>query len=87
MSLIRKYQNHTPQINQQHRKKEPHNNHKTPGRQIKRSKQLSHTHQDDHKTRKDTKQSISKLRTSREPHNGNSNQQRINNNNRTTALE
>ena len=36
-------------------KEEPHNNHKTPGRQTKQSNQLSFPHQDDCKTRMDIK--------------------------------
>ena len=40
-SMTRKYHNHTPQTNQKLHEKEPHNNHKTQGRQTKWSKQLS----------------------------------------------
>ena len=38
-----------------HREEEPLNHHKTPGRQIKQSNQLSLPHQDDCNTRKDIK--------------------------------
>ena len=43
------------QTNLRHRKEELHNNHKTPGRQTKQINQLSLSHQDDCKTRMDTK--------------------------------
>ena len=46
---------HKPQTNLWHRDGEPHNNHKTPGRQTKQSNQLSLPHQDDCKTRMDIK--------------------------------
>ena len=57
MSMIMKYYNHTLQTNQQHREEEPQKvySHKTPGRQLKQSNQLSLPRQDDRKTRKDTK--------------------------------
>ena len=55
MSLIRKYHNHKPQTNPQHREEEPHNHHETPGRQTKQSNQLSLPHQDDCNTRMDIK--------------------------------
>ena len=38
-----------------HREEEPHDNHMTPGRQTRRSNQLSLPHQDDCKTRMDIK--------------------------------
>ena len=41
VSMIRKYHNHKLQTNPWHREEEPHNNHETPGRQIKQSNQLS----------------------------------------------
>ena len=47
---------------------------------------LSLPHQDDCKTRMDTKKHTTKHRTMTESHNGSSNQQQINNS-RTTALE
>ena len=53
--MIRKYQNQKPQTNPQHCEKEPHNNHKTPGRKTKQNNQLCLPHQDDCKTRMDTK--------------------------------
>ena len=52
----------------------------------KQSNQLSLPHQDDWKTRMDTRQRTAKHRTITESHNGRNNQQRINNN-RTTAFE
>ena len=86
MGMIKKYHNHKLQTNPWHRKLEPHNNHKTPGRQTKQSNQLSLLHQDDCKTRMDTKQCTTKQSTITESQNGSNKQQRINNN-RTTALE
>ena len=70
--MIRKYMyhNHKLQTNHWHREEEPHNNHDTPGRQTKQSNQLSLPHQDDSKTRMDTKQRTTKHRTTTEPHNG-----------------
>ena len=53
--MIRKYHNHKLQTNPRHGKEEPHNNHKTPEGQTKQSNQLSLPHQDDCKTRMDTK--------------------------------
>ena len=47
--------NNKPQTNPWHRKKEPHNNHETQGRQTKQSIQLSLPHQDDCKTTMDIK--------------------------------
>ena len=46
VSMIRKYHNHKPQTTPWHREEEPHNNHKTPGRQTKQSDELSLPHQD-----------------------------------------
>ena len=45
------YHNHKPQTDAWHREEEPHNHHKTPGRQTKQSNQLSLPHQDDWKTK------------------------------------
>ena len=53
--MIRKYHNHKLQTNPWHREEEPHKNHETPERQTKQSNQLSFAHQDDCKTRMDTK--------------------------------
>ena len=39
--MIRKYHNHKLQTTPWHREEEPLNHHKTPGRQIKQSNQLS----------------------------------------------
>ena len=58
--MIRKYHNHNLQKNLCHLEEEPHNNHKTPGRQTKQSKQLPLPHQDDCKARMDT-QNIEQL--------------------------
>ena len=55
VSMIRKYHNHKLQTNLWYREEEPHNNHKTPGRQTKQSNQLSLPHRDDCETRMDTK--------------------------------
>ena len=54
VSMIRKCHNHTPQTNPRHREEEPQNTgcHKTSGRQLKQSNQLSFPHQDDCKTRR-----------------------------------
>ena len=53
--MIRKYHNHKLQTNPRHCEEEPYNNRDTPGRQTKRSNQLSLPHQDDCKTRRDIK--------------------------------
>ena len=45
--MIRKYHNQKPQTTPRHRKEELLNHHKTPGRQIKQSNQLSLPRQDD----------------------------------------
>ena len=55
VSMIRKCHNHKLQTNPWHHEEEPHNNHETPGRQTKQSNHLSLPHQDDCKTRMDTK--------------------------------
>ena len=81
MSLIGKYHNHKPQTTPWHREEEPLNHHETPGRQIKQSYQLSLPHQDDCNTRMDIKQRVTKHRTITD------NKQKVNNNNRTAALE
>ena len=86
VSMIRKYQNYKLQTTPWHSEEEPHNNHETPGRQTKQINQHSLPHQDHCKTRMDTKQRITKHRTTKKSHNGSNNQQRINNN-ITTALE
>ena len=54
VSMIRKYHNHKPKTNPWHREEEPHNHHETPGRQTKKSNQLS-LPQDDYKTNMDIK--------------------------------
>ena len=46
--MIRKYHNHKLQTTLWHREEQPLNHHKTPGRQIKQSNQLSLPHQDDY---------------------------------------
>ena len=61
--MIRKYHNKKPQTNPWHHEEEPHNYHKTPGRQAKQSNQLSLPHQDDCKTRMDIKLSTIKRTT------------------------
>ena len=55
VSMIRKYHNHKLQTTLRHHEEEPLNHHKTPGRQIKQSNQLSLPHQDDCNTRMDIK--------------------------------
>ena len=84
--MIRKYHNHKPQTTPWHCEEEPLNHHKTPGRQIKQSNQLSLPHQDDCNTRMDIKKRTTKHRTITDCHNGSTNKQKVNNN-RTTALE
>ena len=83
--MIKKYHNHKLQTNPCHREEEPQSNHEILGRQPKLSNQLSLPHQDDCKTRMDTKQRTTKHRTTTDSHNRGNNQQRINNI-RTTAL-
>ena len=53
--MIRAYHNHKPQTTPWHREEEPRDDHETPGRQIKQSKQRSLPHQDDCNTRMDIK--------------------------------
>ena len=60
--------------------------HKTPGRQTKRSSQLSLPHQDDCKTRMNINSRTTKQSTLTDSHNWRNNKQQVNNN-RTTALE
>ena len=72
--------NHKLQTNPWHREEQPHNNHETPGRQTKQRSQFILPHQDDCKTRMDTKQRTTKLSTTTVSHNESNNQQRINNN-------
>ena len=67
-----------------HHEEEPHNNHKTPGRQTKKSNQLSLLHQDDCKTRTDTKKHTTKQLQN--PTTGATINKNFNNN-KTTALE
>ena len=55
---------------------EPLNHHKTPGRQIKQSNQLSLPHQYDCNTRMDIKQRTTKHRTITDPHNGSNNKKK-----------
>ena len=54
VGMIGKYYNHIPQTNQRHREEEPQNSdcHKTSGRQLEQSNQLSLPHQYDCKTRR-----------------------------------
>ena len=84
--MIRKYHNHKLQTTPWHLEEEPLNHHKTPGRQIKQSNQLSLPHQDDCNTRIDLKKRTTKHRTITDSHNGSNHKQKVNNN-RTTALE
>ena len=84
--MIRKYHNHKLQTTPWHHEEEPLNHHKTPGRQIKQSNQLSLSHQDDCNTKMDIKQRTTKHRTITGSHNGSNNKQKVNNN-RTNALE
>ena len=79
MSIIRKYHNHKLLTNPWHHKKEPPNNHKTPGRQTEQNNQLSLPYQDDCNTRMDTKYHTAKHRKITESHNGSHNKERINN--------
>ena len=84
--MIRKYTNHKLQTNPWHHKEEPHYHQETPGRQTKKSNQLSLPHQNDGNTRMDIKLRTTKHRTITDSHNGSNNKQKVNNN-RTTALE
>ena len=67
----RKHHNNKLQTNPWHREEKPHNNHETPGSKTKQSNQLSLPHQDDYKTRMDTKQRTTKA----DSHNGSNNKQ------------
>ena len=71
VSMISKYHNHTQQTNPRYLEEEPQNtnSHKTPGRQLKQSNQLSLPRQDDRKTRNDTGKCITKQRPTKSPHN------------------
>ena len=62
------------------REEEPHNNHKTPGREKTKQSALYFPHQDECKTRTGIEQRTPKHRTTTESHNGRNNQQRITNN-------
>ena len=84
--MIGKYHNRKLQTAPWHREEEPLNHHETPGRQIKRSNQLSLPHQDDCNTRMGIKLRTTKHRTIADSKNGSNNKQKVNNN-RTTALE
>ena len=67
VSMIRKCHNHKLQTNLWHHEEEPHNNHKTPGRQTKQSNLLSLPHRDDCKTRmtqSNAQQNIEQLQSS-----------------------
>ena len=74
------------QTNPWHREEEPHQNHETPGRQIKHSNLLSLPHEDDCNTRMDINECTTKHRTITDSHNGSHNKQQVSNN-KTTALE
>ena len=65
--MIRKYLNHTLQATLRHHEEEAQNSNKTQGRQINYSDQPSLLHQDDYKTRKDTKQCTAKHEETRNP--------------------
>ena len=85
--MIRNYHNQKLQTTLWHREEERLNHHGTPGRQIKQSNQPLLPHQDDCNTRTDTKQRATKHRTITDSHKRSNNKQKVNNNNRTTALE
>ena len=53
--MIRKYRNYKLQTHSWHREEEPQNNHETPERQTQQNNQVSLPHQDDCRTRIDTK--------------------------------
>ena len=74
--MIRKYHNHKLQTTPWHREEEPLNHHKTPGRQIKQSNQLSLPHQNDCNARTDIKYHTTKHRTITDSHNGSYNKQK-----------
>ena len=84
--MVRKYHNHKPHTTPWHHQEEPLNHHKTPGRQIKQSNQLSLPHQHNCNTRMDIKLRTTKHRKITDYHNGSNTKQKVNNN-RTTALE
>ena len=67
VSMIRKYHNHKPQTTPWHHEEELLNHHKTPGRQIKQSNQLSLPHQDDCNTRMDINKRTTKHITLQTP--------------------
>ena len=75
--MIRKYHNHKPQTTLWYPEEESLNHHKTPGRQIKQSCQLSLPHQDDCNTRTDTKQRTTNHRTITDSNNGSNNKQNM----------
>ena len=68
--MIRKYHIHKPQTTPCHHEEELLNHHKTSGRQIKQSNQLSLPHQDDCNTRMGIKYRATKHRTITDSHNG-----------------
>ena len=78
--MIRKYQNHKLQTNPWQREEEPHNNHKTPGRQTKQSSQLSFPI----KMIANYIECTTKHRTITDSYNGSNNKQQGNNNRTTT---
>ena len=67
--MVRKYHKHTLQSNPRHREETPQNtnSHKTSGRQLKQSSQLSFPRKDDCKTINDTKMH-NKRRPTQNPH-------------------
>ena len=73
VSMLRNYHTHKLQTTPWHCEEEPLNHHEKPGRQIKKSNQLSLPHQDDCNTRKDIKH-----RTITDSHNGSNNKQKVN---------
>ena len=68
--MISQYHNHKLLANPGHWEEEPHNNHKTSGRQTKQSNQLSLPRQDVCKTGRDIKKRTIKHRTIIESYNG-----------------
>ena len=84
--MIRKYHNHKPQTTLWHCEEKRLNHQEASGSQIKQSNQLSLPHQDDCKTRTDTKQCTTKHRTITNSYKGSNYKQKVNNN-RTTTLE
>ena len=69
VSMIRKYHYHKLQTNLWHRKEEPHNNHRTSGRQTKQCNQLFFPHQDDCKPRMEKLLQHFRLHTERQSQN------------------